>query len=366
MLDKLLAADVNDQASFNLYIKNDPVFLAAQSQTQIDSTQGQDKGKEFDVFWKSVYGQASVPDELLRKGYQKTDGYTTFDEYFTEFIRPSAAFKTAIPGFEKLADATSGTPGGDNVVDPMDYFKTKQSLEQYYEILSEKPGASDSAMIQKAMDNNWSAARFELEFKNSPAYTGTAAYLAKAQQVDGYYKSIFGVDAVQPKDLQDTFARGVSTDVTSMFEDIKQTAEFKQQYGNWGEFQAAQDATGNSGRILADPAVYKQYKAAFYQAFADVGMTAPADYEKMFFSSGLDEQAITSNMKTYTDTQASYAWQTGESADVATAAGIGNKAAGGDLRTRMEAAIGQHRALANSKFNTYDTQQKNDFMVKKI
>lgn len=365
LLDQLLGAGVTDEASFELFIKNDPTWKAAQEEKAIASTYGQDKGREFDEFWHSVYGADSAPDELLRRGYMKTDQNTTFDEYFTQFIRPSAEFQQAVPGFEKWADSYSGTPGGDTTVDPMLYFKSIKSFESMYMEISENLDV-DQAFIQRAMDGNWSAARFELEFKKTPAYKKTAAYTDKVEGIQGYWKSIFGVDAPVDQSIADQFAMSSSKDPTSMFDAIRGTSAFQSQYGNWGDFQAAQDAAGNSGRILANPALYKEYRAAFYQAFADVGMAPPADYERMFFRSGIDENDIKVNMRDYIATNVSYDWQTGQKADVATAAGISDKTAGGNLRDRMAAALAQHKAYAGSKFQTYNTSEKNNFVVKQI
>jgi hypothetical protein len=118
--------------------------------------------------------------------------------------------------------------------------------------------------------------------------------------------------------------------------------------------------------VTEDPMAYKEYQTEFYKAFEDIGMQVPAGMDQEIFASGLNTQDIQNNAGVYNENKDSYQWQTGQTADIKQAIGLGDRAAGGDLRKRMEQALAQHRAYAGSKFNAFDTGMKNDQLVKKI
>jgi hypothetical protein len=140
-----------------------------------------------------------------------------------------------------------------------------------------------------------------------------------------------------------------------LFDQVKNTNEFRSQYGNWDVFAAAQHATGTSA--MADPLLYKEYQAAFYNAFADVGIVAPTGMERQFLASGETTTDFTNHIEQFSQQAPSYQWQTGQQADLATTAGVGDKTAGGDIRKKLAEALQQHRAFAESKYQPFQTQE---------
>jgi hypothetical protein len=363
VFSRAMGSNIADAKQFSaLLARVDPDYLTA-------STGAKTKADEFDTLWGGIYGDDSEPDPLLRSAYQRTSQDATIGDFFNNFIRTSAQFKEKNPDFEAWAQIQTGTEGGDEHVNPMEYIAKVRSLRQQYEMLSETPGAVNEDLIRKALINGWSDERMALEFRKvDPLYRGTAQYANKADAIAGYWQNIFGVDARPPTDITDKFVRGATDDPTSVFDDIKQTAEFQTQYGNWGEFQTAQDYAGNTSKILRNPELYKLYKSTFESAFARVGIEAPPEFEKQMFHSGVDPDTINQNLNDYVQSKTSYEKMTGQAADLATAAGIGDKAAGGALGIRMKQALEAHKVYTNSKFisNRQETQNASGLVTQSI
>lgn len=332
------------------------------------SPEAQTKAQEFDDLWTGIYGEDVAPDPAMKNAYVRSAADSNINDFFNNVIRVSDQFKQAEPTFEAWANASTGlTDASTTHVNEALFFQERQDLRDKYDMLTEGKGLTNDAMIQQAMRERWSVERLELEFKaRDPNYAGTAEYTTKQETLQAYWKGIFGQDSVAPTAMTDEYVRGNSTDVTTMFDSIKQTAEFQTQYGNWAEFQTAQDYAGNSTKILRDPAMYKQYRDTFNQAFAAVGVPPPPEFEKRMFASGVDPSTLESNLTDYVHTKASYNVWTGEQADLATAAGIGNATEGGDLRTRMQQALDAHKVYAGSQFATTETEKKSGLTTQNI
>ena len=329
------------------------------------------KASEFDDLWSSIYGGDSAPDPKMKDAWKRSASDANINDFFNNVIRKSDQFRQAEPDFEAWANAVTGEADASNThvnaTGDGGFFEERQALRDQYDILTEGKGLTNDVLIQKAIRGRWSAARLELEFKNSdPNYEGTADYVTKQEDLNAYWGGIFGPDSKPPNSIEVAYVRGNSTDVTTMFDYIKQTAEFQTQYGNWAEFQTAQDYAGNSTKILRDPAMYKQYQDTFNQAFAAVGIEPPPEFEKRMFASGVDPSTLESNLNDYTHTNQSYNTWTGEQADLATASGIGDATKGGDLRNRMKQALEAHKAYAGSEFATTEKKQNSGFSTQNI
>ena len=358
MIEQALEANISTSDQFQqLVVANDPGYL--------NTVGAKNKGEEFDALWNGIYGDDAEPDATMRTAWLKSAEDAKINDFFNNFIRTSSKFQSQEPDFEKWAETATGTRGGDEHVNPFEYYDRKRELKELYEVIAEKPGASNEELQRNALLNGWSNARIELEFKSTdPAYKGTAQAKTKVGEVEKYWKSIFGTDARPPADIVDSFVKGNNNDVTSTFDTIKQTAEFKTQYGNWGDFQQAQDYMGNTSRILANPELYKVYQRTFEDAFTAVGIEPPPEFTQRMFASGVDPDSLAGNMVDYVQQNESYRKMTGTQADMATAAGIGgstvtSKAAGGELRLKMAKALEAHKAYTQSKFSTVASQQQN-------
>jgi hypothetical protein len=321
----------------------------------------------FEDQWKSIFGSSQFgelpPPEGIAKKYAQ--GSMQFDEIFQTSIRDSIAFKTAFPDFELYAQAkfqADGTPIGQIGVG--DWLSRRaRFMERYMAILEDPTAIPDPALLARAMAGNWSDTKWDLEIeKNDPKYKSTDTYKAKEAQktvksdsFDLYWKRLFGENSTPDPTLRGEFVNSASSDVEGLWNKIKNTAEFRSQYAQWDAFAAAQNAQGQN--VMEDPALYKQYQKAFYDAFASQGIQAPGGFDRMFFASGIDPDQFTQNLGQFAQQKQSYEWQTGEAPDLATAAGIGDKTAGGSLRKRLDEALKQHQAYAQSKFTNFRTEE---------
>lgn len=324
---------------------------------------------EFERNWKIMYsdGKGGVTKEMPKDAltdYSKSG--LEFSQYFHEKIKDSAWFKQDFGDYgdwETLASRDEGV--GADKLDVFDYFKKRAEFVTDYKEAFGPDAQVDAALLTRAMRENWSTAIFHnYVMKNDPKAKDTEEYKRKAEDFNLYYKGVFGENANADQGLIDQYITSGSSDPLSMWDTIKSTSQFKQQYANWDVFAAGQEAAGNV--VMDDPQQYKEYQRGMEDAFAKIGMPVPGDMTRQIFASAIDTGELGQNLETFAQDKTSYDWQTGQQADLATAAGVANKPAGGDLRKRMEAALAQHRAYAGSKFNEFDVGQKNDMITKKI
>jgi hypothetical protein len=324
---------------------------------------------EFERNWKIMYSDGkggvtkAMPADALTD-YSKSA--LDFTQYFHEKIKDSAWFKQDFGDYadwETLESRDSGNPA--DKIDVFDYFKKRAEFITDYKESFGPDAQVDSALLTRAMRENWSTAIFHnYVMKNDPKAKETDEYKRKADDFNLYWKGVFGENSTPDQGLMDQYVTSGSSDPLTMWDSIKSTGEFKSQYANWDAFSAGQEAAGNV--VMDDPMQYKEYQRGMEDAFAKIGMQTPGNMVRQIFASGIDTGELGQNLETFAQDKTSYDWQTGQQADLATAAGVANKPAGGDLRKRMEAALAQHRAYAGSKFNEFDTGQKNDMITKKI
>jgi hypothetical protein len=317
------------------------------------------------IFAGTEYEDMDPPSALMHKfGANKN---LEWSEVFQTSIRDSEAFRSAFPDFEAFAEAsfkrTGMQPG---TIQINDYFRRRADYIEIYKGIMEDPDAMpDSAVLGEALANNWSDTQWELSVKkNDPQYKNSPASKNRGVAFDNYWKRVFGENSVPDGGLRDEFIRGTLSEPSSMWEQIKGTSEFRSQYSMWETFAAAQNAQGNV--VMDDPGLYKKYQKAFYDAFANQGIQVPGGFDRMFFASGIDPGDFAQNIEQFSEQGEAYKWQSGEQADLATTAGIGDKTAGGDLRKKLSDAIRQHQTFAQSKFTNFRMEEKSDKLAQKI
>ena len=271
-------------------------------------------------------------------------------------------------GYGAWQDAQAAAGADASTINIFSYLRSQKSASDFYrgayqDILEDPNAVIPPELLARAIAGKWSSTLFNSVVKKEDhAYTGTQAYkdeqVKKAKDVatfTSYWHSLFGQDATPDADLANLYATGTFSDPSDLFNQVRNTREFQSQYGNWDEFAAAQRAQGTNA--VNNPLLYKQYQAAFTQAFADQGIQTPVGLERQFLASGVDSTDFANNIAQFAEQGAAYQWQSGEAPDMATVAGIGDKTAGGDLRKKLAAAIKQHQQYLNSKFQTFNTDQ---------
>jgi hypothetical protein len=343
-------------ARWDAAVRNTPSYAGSQ-------TAG-DRAKDFDAQWALWMPAGVPPDEALRNGFIKSSG--TLDDYFRDSVKSSSIFTTSYPEYAawEVAQSKQGEPIG-----PDAFFTERNAFtEKWQELYGDVP--INAALLSQALSENWSTVKWEQDIKKLPEYSGTDTAKAKGMEFDAYWRGLFGdASPVDPSLKAQYTTNNAMQDPSDLWDQIKSSSTFQSQFTNWDAFAAAQGAVGQN--VSGDPMAYNQYKAAFYKAFADIGMSVPDGMDREIFASGVSTGDIQNNAETYAENKDSYQWQTGQQADLRTAIGIGNAAAGGDLRIRLRQALEQHKAYTSSKYNTArsNTQQVsrgNDLVTQKI
>jgi hypothetical protein len=213
--------------------------------------------------------------------------------------------------------------------------------------------------------NNWSDTMWTNQIKASdPKYAGTSDYKQRTASFDWYWKSIMGEQTPVDPSLAHQYAAGGFTDPSALFDQVKSTAAFAAQYPDWAAFSAGQTAHGRNA--VMDPLSYKSYGAGFDKAMADAGLSVDPNFKHNFFSSGLSTVDFANNVDQYVTQGGAYNWQTGQQADLQTAAGVANPTAGGDLRKKLAEALQQHQTYLQSKFQPFQAQDISGNIAQKI
>jgi hypothetical protein len=339
--------------------------LNLQSGDRWKSTIGAPRDEEFKRSWDAIFQgtkyEGVYNDSLLSK-YRS--GTMDFQTLINTDIKDMAEIAELYPEYDAWEKEQHSLGAPEDKVNIFSYLADRGSMRQdfstwYKEIMQDTNAVIPPDLLAQAMSGKWSQTLFELAVKKSPAgsaaYKNTDSYKQQAASFGLYWKQIFGENSVPDQSLADAYASGTYSNPMQLFDQVKNTNEFRSQYGNWDAFSAAQNAAGTSA--MADPLLYKEYKTAFYNAFADVGLAAPQGLESQFFASGVDKTDFTDHIGQFAQQKQSYEWQTGEAPDLATAAGIGDKTAGGSLRKRLDEALKQHQAYAQSKFTNFRTEE---------
>jgi hypothetical protein len=360
-------ADIMEQAMRNNWDPTGNLFKSAiVNHPAYNRTQSYaDRVTDFQKQWAAIMPAGFTADATLMDKYAKSP--KGWDDFLRDEISTSKTFQDAYPDYaawEERQHKLGGELNAEGQVTIQDYFQTRS---QYADLWAEEytDGTPiDPNLITQAMAGNWSATVFKNYLRKLPSYQGTPEAQNKRASFETYWRGMFGDTAPVDEALAAKYTQGDFVNTDAMWDDVKQSALFQSQFPNWNEYSASQAAAGNN--VTDDPMAYKEYQTAFYKAFSDIGMQVPAGMDRQIFSSGLDARDIQTNAEDFSKTQNSYSWQSGQQADIGQAIGLGDKASGGDLRQRMAQALEQHRAYTSSKFNSFDTQNKNDQLIKKI
>ena len=311
------------------------------------------RGKEIKYYLYSFFDDLDTKErKLLNKmigAYAKADWQVSdLESFLQNTVMKSSLFKRDYAGFSGFAKANSGM----SLAQQMQLYK--QTKDEYATMYKTWMGDADAKvnmeLINQAMAKGWSKELFTIEFKqNDPNYSKTGEYKSRETQFGEYWQQLFGTESQMDSFLKDKYIKSMFDAPDKMLNDIKETSEFKLQYGNWDDFVAAQDELGNTAQILENPQLYKIYKEGLRQAFNDVGMDIPDGWDKTFYKSGLTGDEIKSNVRQFVTMEQSQQFMTGEKTDMQTAVGLGDKKAGGDLRTRMNKALAKHRAYGQTR-----------------
>jgi hypothetical protein len=352
---------------------NDPRFVSAvQSSSAWGGSSGaQVLAQDFTENWGVIFGADVPPDPSMLAAYTKGNG--NFTDFFHSAIKNSSIFRTTFPTYSDWEAKTSRSKGiPPTELDVFGYFAqqaddkdTQLSYINDYKEMFGPDATPNQAWLDRAIAEKWSVGVWHnFILKNDPSAASTEEYKNKAADFDLYWKGVFGENSTADPGLRAQYVSSGTNDPLTMWDQIKGTSAFQQQYANWDAFSSAQEAQGNV--VMNDPGAYKEYQRGMEDAFSKIGMAVPQEMVRTIFASGVNPNELENNLQTFDQTKQSYDWQTGQQADLQTAAGVGNRAAGGDLRKRMEQALAQHRAYSESKFNAFDTGMKNDQLVKKI
>lgn len=309
---------------------------------------------EFTENWESLFG-SSVPVDSVIMAKWRLAGDMTWDKFFTMYIKPLQVFRDAFPGYEawETLQHQKGNLEGSDAASISSYLQARQVYIDDYKNTYGVDKEPEAGLIDKALAGDWSQAQFHnFIMENDPNRFTSPEYIAKIDQFNNYWQGMMGDGSTPDPGLAAQFAASGSSDPSSMWNAIKNSGEFQSRFPNWNAFSTAQTAAGVD--VTENPLLYNQYKTAFERAFQQVGMPVPTGYERQFFASGIDPGDLERNVQDYSDTAQSYQWVTGQQADVATAAGIANKTAGGALKQRMQAALDQQRKYAGSSYNEFE------------
>lgn len=304
------------------------------------------RSKHFDNAWKQMFGD-EAPDAALKNAFVRNTN--SFDEFFLMTMRDSDTFKQRFPDFEDWAKRT-----GQEKVDIFDYLKDRnQYISQYRDIFGADADINNEA-IRQALMNGWSAKTFkEWLMVNDPTAKETSEYKNRSTEFKMYWADLFGEDSEPPTNLMDKYIASNLDSPQAMWDEIKATDKFAQDFPDWQQFSSAQAQQGVN--VMRNPELYKEYQSEFQNAFASLGMEVPEGYTTQFFSSGARPQEVSRNLESYQEGKLSYKFARGETPDVATAAGIGDKVEGGRVQNRLKKALDQYRAFSQSEAGKYDT-----------
>lgn len=166
--------------------------------------------------------------------------------------------------------------------------------------------------------------------------------------LERYWDALFGQDALIDPEIERKWLAGEMTSPEDLLQDIQQLDIFKENYPHYEAFQKKQVDIG--GGPSADPALYKEYEAAWTEAFQNAGLDPEmfGQLKYQYFSSGVDSKAFGANMAQWASQKNIFKITTGQEAEMTTAAGIatpeqGGAIAGSNLRKRMEQELEKYR-----------------------
>jgi len=327
------------------------------------TTMGKPRDDEFKTNWDSIFAGTKYQgkyDEALMSKYRV--GSMDFATFSNTDMKDLPAFMELNPDYAawETKQRESGIP--EEKVNILSYRAEQGAARDTYgtlwkEILGDTGAVISDALLKRATEGNWSDALFNMTVKKEYGqYRLTDAYRNDTASFDLYWKKTFGENAVPDESLRNVYATGSYTDPIQLFDQVKNTNEFKSQYGNWDAFAAGQQGAGNAA--MTDPLLYNEYKTGFVNAFADAGLQMPQDLERDFLHSGNTVTDFTQHVQQFAQQKEAYGWQSGEQADVATATDLVDKTQGGLLRKKMQDALAQQKAYLQSNATPYRTQEQ--------
>ena len=243
---------------------------------------------------------------------------------------------------------------------------SRSAFSLWYKDILGADAVIPSDLLAKAMAGNWDQTIFNNYVKqNDPTYKTTPSYQKDVQSFTTYWHGLFGPNSSPDASLASLYVSGNYSDPSQLFDQVRNTAEFQSQYGNWDAYAAGQRALGNNASN--DPLQYQAYVNQFNKSFSDQGIQVPQEFLGKFLSSGLTDTEFKSNIAQYAQQKNAYAWQSGQQADLATTAGLANPTAGGDIRNKLAEALKQHQTYLQSNFKSYQTNTNQaDQIVQKV
>jgi len=327
------------------------------------TTMGKPRDDEFRRNWDAIFkgtNEEGKYNEALMTKYRV--GSMDFASFVDSDLKDTLLVHNTFPEYHAWADRQTQHGVSEDKVSITSYLAERGAAREtfstlYQEMMGDADAAVPEDLLKRAFIENWSDTLFKLTVKKEDkAYKGTDAYRNDTASFDLYWKKTFGENAVPDQSLRDVYAIGEYTDPIQLFDQVKNTNEFKSQFGNWDAFSAGQQSVGNAA--MTDPLLYREYKTAFNNAFADQGMQAPPDLERQFFASGESTTDFTQHVGQFTQNKEAYTWQSGEQADVATATDIADKTQGGLLRKKMQDALDQLKTYSQSNAAPYRSQEQ--------
>lgn len=356
------------EAIKNNWKSDSPQFLKAiAARPEYSGTQSYEQRlKDFEENWGAMF-EAPLNQEMADK-YARSG--SNWDTFFDNVVTESAEFKTEYPDYASWKSGEIGEGGVDaSGISSSDYFKDRQDFIEAWQRAYEDGSPVDQELLDRAMKENWSVPQFENEMRKLPSYTNTKEGKMKTESFDLYWKNMFGGQSTPDEAIRAQFIASGYTDASSMWDEIKKTQSFREQYRDWDAFEAAQTAIGQN--VVSDPAAYNRYKAEFEKAFADIGMTVPTGLESQIFASGVSGEDLQGRAQVWNTTKEAYQLQTGEKSDLVQTMGIGTELTAAapnaaQMRERLQKALEQQKAYSRSKFNTKNTNKENNLVTQNI
>lgn len=324
----------------------------------------QNRVDDFTEKWKTMFPEGVEPPTSLAEKYAKST--TNWDAFLKTDIQKTNEFKAAFPDYEQWKDSEVKSGKAEDQIDIYTYFQDRQDFVEEWQKAYSNGAPVNPELLAQAMRENWSITQWQNKMKTLPDYMATVDGKNKGERFDMYWKSMFGEAAPINTELRGKFVGSNLNDPSGMWDDIKQTQNFRDVYRDWDAFSAAQQKVGVS--VVADPTMYNEYKAGFEKAFSDIGMAVPEGLDKQIFASGESVSDIQQNAGLIGQTQEAYKLQTGQQADIGTAIGVKDKVAGGDLRIRLKKALEAQKAYSQSSFKNFEKSQNQatGFVTQKI
>ena len=244
---------------------------------------------------------------------------------------------------------SGGGGGGGSSAD-----RAKQYLWLYRQMLDNKSATPPKSLIQKAVANKWSAAYFQLMVrKTDDGWLTSPEAMKRKQDFKSSWLALMGKGNVSAK-MSDAYARSKLDSKTFWANAIKVNKNIAKQFKYWNAYNKGQAAMGDAS-VANDPFTYAKYRAAFADAYKQLGIDAPQDYERLYFRSGQTPQQFTQNLSTLMQTSAAFQWATGTAAPEKKV--LFNQKGSAGVRGRLQSALKRQRGFFAGETVGFDAQR---------